>query len=79
MKKLRVLEVSGSFYEMGVQHAQKYGDAIHEFTEDRIHLSMGELWTGRNISREASPEWWLTPLSGAVATRDGCWMSLEMR
>lgn len=53
MKKLRVLEVSGSFYEMGVQHAQKYSDAIHEFTEDRIHLSMGEAWTGRNISREA--------------------------
>ena len=53
MKKLRVLEVSGSFYEMGVQHAQKYSDAIHEFTKDRIQLSMGEAWTGRNISREA--------------------------
>lgn len=53
MKKLRVLEVSGSFYEMGVQHAKKYHDAIHEFTEDRVKLSMGELWTGRNLSREA--------------------------
>jgi len=52
-EKLRVLEVSGSFHQMGVQHAQKYGDAIHEFTEDRIHLSTGELWTGRNLSREA--------------------------
>lgn len=52
-KKLRVLEVSGSFHEMGVQHAQKYSDAIHEFTEDRIKLSTGDVWTGRNISREA--------------------------
>lgn len=47
-----MLEVAGSFYEMGAQHAQKYSDAIHEFTEDRIQLSMGNLWTGRNISRE---------------------------
>lgn len=47
-----MLEISGSFYDMGRQHAEKYSDAIHEFTEDRIHLSMGELWTGRNISRE---------------------------
>lgn len=53
MKKLRVVEVSGSFHDMGVQHASKYSDAIHEFTEDRINLSMGEAWTGRNISREA--------------------------
>lgn len=53
MKKLRVLEMSGSFYEMGVQHATKYKDAIHEFTADRVKLSMGELWTGRNLSREA--------------------------
>lgn len=53
MKKLRVVKVSGSFYEMGVQHAEKYSDAIHEFTEDRINLSMGEAWTGRNLSREA--------------------------
>ncbi len=53
MKKLRVLEVSGSFYDMGVQHAKKYQDAIHEFTEDRIKLCMGDTWTGRNISREA--------------------------
>ncbi len=52
MDKLRVLAVSGSFYEMGVQHAQAYSDAIHEFTEDRIQLSMGEVWTGRNLSRE---------------------------
>ncbi|MEM9952366.1 MAG: C45 family peptidase [Chloroflexota bacterium] len=52
MRKLRVLEISGSFYDMGRQHAEKYSDAILEFTEDRIHLSMGELWTGRNISRE---------------------------
>lgn len=52
MDKLRVLEVSGSFYEMGVQHAQEYSKAIHDFTEDRIQLSMGEVWTGRNLSRE---------------------------
>ncbi|MGJ3239815.1 MAG: C45 family autoproteolytic acyltransferase/hydrolase [Anaerolineae bacterium] len=52
-KKLRVLDVSGSFYKMGRQHAQAYQQAIHTFTEDRIGLSTGEAWTGRNISREA--------------------------
>lgn len=53
MKKLRVLTVHGSFYEMGYQHGKTFYDEIHHFTEDRIQLSMGEAWTGRNLSREA--------------------------
>lgn len=53
MKKIRVLEVGGSFYEMGFAHGKKFRDEIHEFTEDRIKLSSSDIWTGRSISREA--------------------------
>ncbi|MDQ7026190.1 MAG: C45 family peptidase [Anaerolineae bacterium] len=53
MTKMRVLEMSGSFYDMGKQHGETFHDAIHEFTEDRIQLSGNEKWTGRSLSREA--------------------------
>ncbi|MGB1287311.1 MAG: C45 family autoproteolytic acyltransferase/hydrolase [Aggregatilineales bacterium] len=53
MSKLRVLEVSGSFYDIGYQHGKAHYDAIHHFTEDRIELSRTEKWTGRTLSREA--------------------------
>lgn len=53
MKKINVLEVAGSFYEMGRQHGQAHHDAIHRFTEDRIRLSGTETWTGRTLSEDA--------------------------
>lgn len=53
MKKIRILEVQGSFYDMGYQHGKAHFDEIHHFTEDRIQLSMTEKWTGRNLSRDA--------------------------
>jgi isopenicillin-N N-acyltransferase like protein len=53
MSRIRVLEVAGSFHQMGVQHGKAFHDAIHEFTEDRIKLSSSKVWTGREISREA--------------------------
>jgi isopenicillin-N N-acyltransferase-like protein len=53
MTKMRVLDISGSFYEMGKQHGEAFYDEIHKFTEDRIKLSSSDKWTGRNLSREA--------------------------
>ena len=53
MAKMRVLKMSGSFYDMGKQHGEAFRDAIIEFTEDRIRLCSSEKWTGRNLSREA--------------------------
>lgn len=53
MKKIRVLEVAGSFYEMGLAHGKAFRDEIHLFTEDRIKLSGSDVWTGRKLGREA--------------------------
>ena len=53
MTKMRVLEMSGSFKDMGKQHGTAFHDEIHHFTEDRIRLSSTEKWTGRTLSREA--------------------------
>lgn len=51
-KKLRVLELSGSYYEMGYQHGKTFHNEIHKFTEERIHLCMQPEWTGgRTLSR----------------------------
>lgn len=53
MGRIRVLELSGSFYEMGKKHGELFRDEIHMFTEDRVELSQDVNWTGRNLSREA--------------------------
>jgi isopenicillin-N N-acyltransferase-like protein len=53
MEKIRVLDVSGSFYNMGKVHGEHFRDEIHMFTEDRIKLSSTDVWTGRKLSREA--------------------------
>jgi len=52
MSHIRILELSGSFYEIGYQHGETYRDAIHKFTEERVKLSGDENWTGHNLSRE---------------------------
>jgi isopenicillin-N N-acyltransferase like protein len=51
--KLRILELSGTHYEIGRAHGEAYHDAIHKFTEERLHLSSSADWTGRSLSREA--------------------------
>lgn len=51
-KKIRVLELTGSFYKMGYQHGETYRDAIHKFTAERVKLSGDENWAGHNLSRE---------------------------
>lgn len=53
MGRIRVLDLAGSYYEMGKAHGKRYHDEIHMFTEDRVGLSSDENWTGRNLSRDA--------------------------
>lgn len=53
MGRIRVLELSGSAYDMGMKHGKTYHDEIHMFTEDRVELSQNIDWTGRNLSRDA--------------------------
>jgi len=52
MPALRVLNLSGSHYEMGVQHGQAYTDEIREVAEERIRLSCDETWTGRSLTQD---------------------------
>ncbi len=53
MGRIRLLELSGSYYDMGKAHGERYHDEIHMFTEDRVRLSSDINWTGRNLSRDA--------------------------
>ncbi len=52
MPPIRILEISGSPYEMGFTHGQQYARQIREITAERIHLCSDETWTGRNLSRK---------------------------
>ncbi len=52
MPPLRVLELEGDHYRMGVLHGRAHRDAIREYTASRIALAMGGSWTGHALSRE---------------------------
>jgi isopenicillin-N N-acyltransferase-like protein len=52
MAKLRILEVAGTSFEMGRQHALAYLAEIKELTEDRLHLSSNKNWTGKELTRQ---------------------------
>jgi len=52
MSEIRVLEVSGTPFEMGYQHGQAYTDQIRELAEERIHLSSSKSWTGKELSQQ---------------------------
>lgn len=51
MPKLNVLKLTGTPYDFGYQHGLAYRDAIHHFTEERVHLSSDPNWTGATLSR----------------------------
>ncbi len=51
-KKIRVLEVFGSPFEMGFRHGAAHRDAIVAFARERVHLSGDPKWTGRGRSGE---------------------------
>ncbi len=52
MKRIRVIEISGSAYNMGWQHGKRFHDEIHMFTEDRVRLCQDPNWTGHSLSRD---------------------------
>ena len=52
VKRIRVLELSGSYYDMGYQHGQTYAKEIQHFAEERVRLSGDPEWTGRNIAAD---------------------------
>lgn len=53
MKRIRVIKLSGTPYEMGYAHGSRFHDEIHMFTEERVRLSCDADWTGHNLSRAA--------------------------
>lgn len=50
MKKIRVLHLAGSHYEMGYQHGKRYRDDIRHFADERVKLSGDEKWSGRTLA-----------------------------
>lgn len=52
MAKIRILELSGTPYEMGYQHGKHYADDIRHFTEDRLQLCTSDYWTGQHLLLE---------------------------
>jgi hypothetical protein len=52
MSNMRLLEVSGTSFEMGRQHALAYSAEILELAEDRLQLSSNKYWTGTTLSRQ---------------------------
>ena len=53
MNRIRVINLSGSPYDMGYAHGLRFHDEIHMFTEERLRLSQDANWTGHNLSRAA--------------------------
>ena len=53
MYQLRLVEFSGSAYDMGYAHGQRFHDEIHMFTEERVKLCLDADWTGHSLPREA--------------------------
>ena len=49
MPPLRILELSGTPYEMGLQHGRAYRDAIRELAAERVALCCDPTWTGRSL------------------------------
>ena len=52
MNRIRVVDISGSAYNMGWQHGKRFHDEIHMFTADRVRLCQDPNWTGHSLSRE---------------------------
>lgn len=52
MKKIRVLELSGSPYDMGYKHGLTHQDGIRHFAKERVHLSGDPQWSGQRLSAD---------------------------
>ena len=53
MQPIRLITLSGSPYDMGYAHGQRFHDEIHMFTEERVRLCQQPEWTGHSLSRSA--------------------------
>ena len=53
MRRMRVINLEGSPYDMGWQHGQRFADEIRMFADERVRLSQDSNWTGRALSRHA--------------------------
>ncbi len=51
-RKIRVLELAGTPYDMGFQHGRLHRGAIRDYARERVRLSGLPGWTGRNSTRE---------------------------
>lgn len=51
VRRIRVLTISGSPFEMGCAHGAAHRDAIRHFADERVRLSGDPLWTGRTLLR----------------------------
>ncbi len=47
-RKIRVLDVSGSYYDMGFAHGQTYSEEIQHYAKERVHLAGTGKWSGRH-------------------------------
>ena len=50
-KKLRVLELSGTPFEMGYKHGRAFKEDIVAFASERVKLSGDAKWSGQDLSR----------------------------
>lgn len=50
-RRIRVLELSGTPYEMGRQHGRAHQGTIRSFAEERLRLAGESAWAGRSVGR----------------------------
>lgn len=49
---IRVLELSGSNYDMGYAHGRRFAQDIRYFAEERVRLSGDASWAGQNLAAD---------------------------
>lgn len=52
MQKLRLIELAGSYYEIGRKHGEQYADDIRMFAKERVELCMSGQWSDKPLSRQ---------------------------
>ena len=53
MNRIRVVKLSGTPYQMGYTHGERFRDEIRRFTDERVRLCGSLEWTGRQLPRNA--------------------------
>ncbi|HFC11735.1 MAG TPA: hypothetical protein ENJ56_02740, partial [Anaerolineae bacterium] len=52
MQKLRLIELAGSYYQIGRKHGEQYGDDIRLFAKERVELCMSGQWSDQPLTRQ---------------------------